>query len=52
MSIFGLFGEVLKTPVSALKDIANIENNGSENTNTGQRWEDIKDEIEDIFDWE
>jgi len=50
MSIFGMVGEVLKSPVSIVKDVLNVDNKGMENTNTGQRWEDFKDEVTDIFE--
>lgn len=50
MSIFGILGEVIKTPVSIAKDVLNLDNKGEEKTNTGQRWDDIKDELEDFLD--
>ncbi|KKN72975.1 hypothetical protein LCGC14_0405290 [marine sediment metagenome] len=49
MSIFGILGEVIKTPGSIAKDVLNLDNEGEEKTNTGQRWADLKEELDELF---
>ena len=50
MELFNLLGEVIKIPISVAKDVVNLPNKGSEKTNTGQRFKNIKEDFSDIFE--